>query len=178
MHSSQAFAVGSLVRRFAFEGSDDALQSIPWAVKRKLDLAAVRLPPESWRALPWHERLALCEIPAESDDEIASFRMVLEGFSRGRGVSTQPVPPIVLPPWRSKDVPVTLTRRLAALRIAVMHARWQALDDLERYALCRLAEKRDASRLFAALAELGLLGPAPRERAEVLSPAGGAPGEY
>ena len=160
------------VRRFAFEGRDDALGSIPWAVKRKLELAAVRLTPESWRALPWHERLALCELPAETDNEIAAYRTVLEGFAQRTGVTTQALPPVVLPPWRNTEVPVTLSRRLASLRIPVLRARWRMLDDLERFALCRLADKRDASRLIAALAELGLLGPAPREIDGVASPAG------
>lgn len=163
MHSRLAVPVDILVRRFAFEGRDDALLATPWAVRRKLDLSAVRLPVESWRALPWHERLALCELPAETDDEISAFRTVLEGFARRTGVPTQPLPPMILPPWRETEIPPVLARRLTSLRLPVQTAVWSHLDDFERFALCKLAEKRDASRLVAALAEFGMIGPAPRE---------------
>lgn len=136
----------------------------PWAVRRKLDLSAVRLPVESWRALPWHERLALCELPAETDDEISAFRTVLEGFARRSGVPTLALPPVIAPPWRDVVIPPVLARRLMTIRVPLQPAVWSGLDDSERYALCKLAEKRDVSRLLAALAEFGMIGPSPHER--------------
>ena len=165
MHPRPAVPFGIHVRRFAFEGRDDALLATPWAVRRKLDLSAVRLPVDSWRALPWHERLALCELPAETDDEISAFRTVLEGFARRTGVPTLALPPVIAPPWRDVVIPPVLARRLMTIRAPVQTAVWTGLDDLERFALCKLAEKRDVSRLLAALAEFGMIGPAPREQA-------------
>src|SRR5260370_24490197 len=75
-----------MYRRFAFEGDIHAsLDCVPLAVRRKLDLAMLKISLEGWQRLRFAERLALCHLPVDSNEEIQVYREVMQAFCE-RGV--------------------------------------------------------------------------------------------
>jgi hypothetical protein len=136
----------------------DALDLVPMAVRRLLDLAEVKLSLEGWQALPLDERRAL------RDAEPAAFPALLRACAARAGVTLTPLPlPEGGPPWRSAAAPEAVRARLAALGVTLDAEAWGALDDEARYVLAKLAEKkREPERFAAAARELGIgLIPAP-----------------
>src|SRR5271170_7230074 len=138
-------------RIFSFERELYAtLDLIPLTVRRKLDLAGVKLSLAGWQALPIADRRALADATVDDGASVASFAAMLRAGALRAGASLEPLPPAGAPPWRSPTVPVTLRAQLD-------DATWAGLDDEARYTLLTLSEKRrDPERLGAALVELGL----------------------
>src|SRR5207248_8286849 len=78
--------------RFAFEGDvHETLATIPLAVRRKLDLAGLKLSLAGWTALSRAERLAVCHLPVESRADLEIYREALRGFAERAG---HPVVPL------------------------------------------------------------------------------------
>jgi hypothetical protein len=155
-----------MYKRFAFEGDIHAsLDCVPLTVRRKLDLAAIKISLDGWQALTREERLCLCHLPVDSDEELAVYREVLLGFCQRGGVTWKPLvdPAVDGRPWNAAALPADLRARAGALGASLDDARWSALDEESRYGLLKLTDpKRGPEKLAAALVELGLLaGPAP-----------------
>ena len=143
---------------FSFDrDAHEALDLLPFAVRRRLDLAGVKLSLQGWQALPLDDRRALRDARVETDAEVAVFAARLQTAAARHQISLSPLPDLpATPPWRSTAVPAPLRARIEALGAALDDETWAALDDEDRYALFRLAEKkRDPGRLEAALRELG-----------------------
>ncbi len=149
-----------MYRRFAFEGAvHETLETVPLAVRRKLDLAGIRISLFGWRALPWEDRLSLCHLPVDTAEDVAVYREVLMRFTARTGI---PVDPLHGAPSnrRAWSLPEVLSRLEARLGAEEAHGfdrrRLASLSDEERYALFKLADPaRDPARLRTALLELG-----------------------
>ena len=150
-------------RIFSFERElRDTLELVPLTVRRKLDLAELKLSLEGWKALPLEDRRALCDAVVERDP--TAFAAVLVACAGRAGARLEPRSlPDGGPPWRSAEVPGPVRARLAELGTALDPPAWGALDDEARYVLLKLAEKqRDPERFASASGELGIgLIPAP-----------------
>lgn len=145
-------------RVFAFEGDNtQTLEWIPLDVRRRLDLAGVRLSLAGWQALPMQERVRFCEAPVDAPGDVAAYRAaVLAAAPAGSAVPIEPIP-FDARPWT--DAVDRVVERARALGVAVDPARWASLDDAARYALHRLSDpKKTEEKLRAALVELGLAG--------------------
>jgi hypothetical protein len=139
--------------RFAFEGDvHETLATIPLAVRRKLDLAGLKLSLAGWTALSRAERLAVCHLPVDSGADLEIYREALRGFAERAG---QPVLPLEGGPvdpasWAAASVPPEIAAR-------VSEKDWARLSEEARYALVKLAgPRRGPEKLALALAELGL----------------------
>jgi hypothetical protein len=121
--------------RFSFE--DESLEFMPLDVRRKLDLAGVKLSLAEWQRLSLDQRREL----VDADDALAVLAMVpdVERF-------------VPVSPWRSEEALLAIEEAARALSIALDR---KALDDRGRYALHYLAT-RDEARFRAAIAELGV----------------------
>src|SRR4051812_23007179 len=126
--------------RFAFEGDvHETLQTIPLAVRRKLDLSGFKLSLAGWTALSRAERLAVCHLPVDSAADLEVYREALRGFAERAG---HPVTPLESGPldangWGPEVVPADVGERVGAKE-------WAALSDEARYVLVKLADpKRD-----------------------------------
>jgi hypothetical protein len=155
-----------MYKRFDFEGDIHAsLSCVPLTVRRKLDLAGLKISLEGWQRLSREERLALCHLPVDADAEIEVYREVMRGFCQQRGVACKPLDDAMARTraWNSANVPAGLHERAADLGATLNDPAWGNLDEESRYALVKLADpKRTPEKLQAALVELGLLaGPAP-----------------
>jgi hypothetical protein len=138
--------------RFAYEGDvHETLATIPLAIRRKLDLAGLKLPLASWTAMTRAERLAVCHLPVDRGPDLEVYREALRGFAERAG---HPVLPLEGGPadpaaWGPGRVPDSLSSRLSAND-------WAGLSDEARYALVKLSEpRRGPEKLALALAELG-----------------------
>jgi hypothetical protein len=138
-----------LPRIFSFERELYAtLELMPLGVRRKLDLAGVKLSLAGWQALPLTDRRALAEAEVDDEAQVAAFARALREAADRAGARLDPLPPAPCP-WRAPSVPPELQARLDG-------EAWAALDDEARYALLHLARGPHEERLRAALVELGL----------------------
>jgi hypothetical protein len=147
-----------MIRRFKFEDEvHHSLACVPMAVRRKLDRVAVKVSLEQWQALAQHERLAICHLPTESDEERGVLRIFLEETVRARsGAATKALSEDVR---RSAEPPVAPPERLVenalTAGITLSQAVWERLDADERYALIKLGGGAEQSHNFVtALREL------------------------
>jgi hypothetical protein len=145
-------------RVFSFERELYAtLDLMPLTVRRKLDLAGLKLPLAGWQALPLDERRALALVAVEDEASVAAFAATLREVAARAGARLDPLPPAE-PPWRTREVPARVREALGGtLDDALDDATWAGLDDEARFALVHLAGKRrEPAQLRAALVELGL----------------------
>ncbi len=131
-----------------------ALDLMPFTIRRKLDLAGLKLSLVGWQSLPLSDRRALADAEVDDDASVRSFAAALQAAAGHAGAKLQPLPPPGLAPWRSPAVPAAVRDGLLALGATLADADWAALDDEARYALLKLAGKHP-ERLRAALVELG-----------------------
>ncbi|MEZ4406029.1 MAG: nitrate reductase associated protein [Polyangiales bacterium] len=150
-----------MYKRFAFEGDVHAsLECVPLTVRRKLDLAGLKISLVGWQTLTRAERLALCHLPVDEDDEVEVYREVYRSFADRAGVPLKPLPDAGMStrPWLAAAPPEAVRARVALLGCEVDLDRWPALDEESRYALLKLSDpKKDVWKLRAALGELGML---------------------
>jgi len=149
---------------FGFEADFTAdLRCIPMAVRRKLDLAGVKLKLQHWSELGEAER---GELLAWADDAgaIAALREHL--LARTTSLSAGQAKLLPLPsgePWQqSEELPDVLATSCAQLGLGVRAGGWAELTELQRFALVKLSHPGHEHRnLPRALAEFGLVaGPA------------------
>ncbi len=143
-------------RVFAFEGEEsERLEWIPLDVRRRLDLAGVRLSLAGWQAMPLHARARLCEAPVDRETDVAAYAEAVRAAAPAEAVTPIAKVPFDQRPWT--DAGPRVAERARALGVDVDLARWAELDDAARYALHRLSDpKKSEAKLRAALAELGL----------------------
>jgi hypothetical protein len=156
-----------MYKRFAFEGDiHDSLECVPLSVRRKLDLAALKISLEGWRSLTRSERLALCHLPVDTPEDLAVYREVLRGVCERAGVAIKDLddPDAAAQAWNAPGVPSAVAARLGDLHVGLGDAAWRSLDEETRYALLKVVHpKRNPLKIVALLVELGLLaGPAPQ----------------
>jgi hypothetical protein len=145
------------MRRFQFEADIyETLNCVPMAVRRKLDRIGLKVGLDQWQALSRAERLAVCYLPAESQDESNVLREVLIEATKARFGS---MPKDVSEEARREASPPPLAPPLLVLRSQELgydlsEDIWQNLDDDERYALTKLGNgKTPSHNLQMALAE-------------------------
>ncbi|AUX26227.1 hypothetical protein SOCEGT47_067880 [Sorangium cellulosum] len=149
-----------MYKRFAIEGDvHGSLDLVPLAVRRKLDLAGLKLSLAGWQALSRAERLALCQLPVDTDEDIAVYAEVLRGFAARAGVALSPLAgaPVRRADWDLAGVRARLSARLGPGGAPDDDALGRLTEE-ERYAIYKLADPaRGPEKLRALLGELGLL---------------------
>ncbi len=147
-----------MIRRFNFEDEvHHSLACVPMAVRRKLDRVGVKVSLEQWQALTHYERLAICHLPTDSDEERETVRTFVEESVKARaGTATKPLSDEVK---RSAEPPaappVRLIENAQAAGFTLNQPVWDRLDADARYALIKLGAGAEQSHNFpAALREL------------------------
>lgn len=147
-------------RCFGFEADFTVdLRCIPMAVRRKLDLAGIKLKLQHWGELAETERADLLAWP----DDPAAIDALREHLLL-RTADLPPGPAAELPradrePWQlGQEPPAALLASCTQLGLALRPGGWQELDELQRFALVKLSHPGHEHRnLPRALAEFGLL---------------------
>jgi hypothetical protein len=126
---------------------------IPYCVRMKLDLVAMKIGLDAWQAMTLEVRRRLIAAPIDSDRDRAAFTAILERA----GASAEPVTGAKLAAvavWRDGASPSDdAAALLETLRTTDL---WPRLDMFGRYLVCAFARKNDRDGLVAALAELGV----------------------
>jgi len=119
-----------MYKQFAFEGDiHQKLDCVPLCVRRKLDLAQLKVSLQGWQALPRAERLALCHLPVESNEEVAVYREVLADFCARAAVPLAPLQDAdaAARAWNAREIPAALAARLQGLGVKLELDAWRAL---------------------------------------------------
>ncbi len=142
-----------MFRHFDFEKDlYKTLEFVPLSVRRKLDLAGVKLHLNEWQALSRVERLVICHFPVGSPEE----RDVLAAFLR-EAVKTRAGTELATMKPAAHDaapdaghVPPDVAQLIAELMLP--EKRWSLLDPDERFALAKLA-RGGADKFMSAWSE-------------------------
>ncbi len=131
------------------------------AVRRKLDLAGVKLKLQHWSELGTSER---SDLLAWSDDPAAIEALrqhLLERTTSLSAGSAKQLPRASGETWQQGErCPEVLTASCAQLGLAMATGGWANLDELQRFALVKLSHPGHEHRNLArALTEFGLLAP-------------------
>ncbi len=132
------------------------------AVRRKLDLAGVKLKLQHWSELAESERGELLSWP---DDPAAIEALRVHLLTRTASLSAGPARELPRPgghePWQQAgQLPEVLAASCTQLGLELCSGGWAALNELQRFALVKLSHPGHEHRnLPRALAEFGLLEP-------------------
>ena len=145
---------------FNFEADFTAdLRCIPMAVRRKLDLAGIKLKLQHWSELDVAER---AELLAWADDAAAIEALRHHLMTRSAALSAGQAKDLPRPdaePWQqAEQLPDVLAASCAQLGLELPSGGWAELTELQRFALVKLSHPGHEHRnLPRALAEFGLL---------------------
>jgi hypothetical protein len=145
---------------FGFEADFVAdLRCLPMAVRRKLDLAGVKLGLQQWNALSAPERSRLLAWADDPSGIEELRRWLLARTAELPGGPARTMPAAAETSWQRGDTPPDeLMRSCAELGLSWCPERWPVLDELQRFALVKLSHPGHEHRnLPRALAEFGLL---------------------
>jgi cyclic pyranopterin phosphate synthase len=133
------------VKLYSFDGVDAALDLVPLAARRALDVAGLKVSLEIWRALPLAARRALVEAGAAQrvDSQQVSALLPVDQATRIEPAA-EPSP---------NGIPSELSAAFGPSR-PISAALWQALSPLDRYALLKVAGRGKPERIKAAYAEI------------------------
>ncbi|MFM7087473.1 MAG: nitrate reductase associated protein [Cyanobium sp.] len=145
---------------FGFEADFSAdLRCIPMAVRRKLDLAGVKLKLVHWHGLSDQERQQLLAWSDQPDALLALRHWLLERSATLPQGPARPLEPASGLPWQQEgEVPELLLQSCRQLGLELRQGGWSQLDELQRFALLKLSHPGHEHRnLPLALAEFDLL---------------------
>ncbi len=142
--------------RFEFEDAFyPTLDRVPFHVRMKLDVAGVRVSLDTWRAFSLEERLALCHLPADLDEEKGVFAAFVAALASSRaGVAAEHCPALDPGAWAAAAVPESVAVRSEGEGVAVTVSEWGRWAGHERYALYKTALSKDPELFQQALREM------------------------
>ena len=129
---------------------------IPLCLRRKLDMAGIKLRLRHWLALTVHQRQDLVDWPDDAGALAALAERILTLTDRMDEGAAPRIPPVQGEPWQQDGVlPEHLRDEAAKAGHRLDGGRWGELAELERFALCKLARPgHDHHNLEAALSEI------------------------
>jgi len=142
-----------VIRHFKFEHEIyETLDLVPMAVRRKLDHIGIKIGLEQWRALSRGERLVVCHLPVNLEEECEAMRVFLrEAVKRVTGAEPQMLPEaeraVADPPDQR---PILLIERAQAVGFVLDDTSWSKLDADARYALMKMGTGKTVSPNFTA----------------------------
>jgi molybdenum cofactor biosynthesis protein MoaC len=144
---------------YAFERIDASLELLPFAARRALDHAGLKVSLASWKAMPLRAREQLAALGADATVDVAGVRRAL---SRAEAATEAIAPKHDPDPL---EVPPELVR---AMGYDIGVPTWRALSPLDRYVLQKVSAKPRGDRVTQAYNEIVLVpepqpGSRPRE---------------
>ncbi|HYA28731.1 MAG TPA: nitrate reductase associated protein [Acidobacteriota bacterium] len=126
-----------------------ALSRLPLDVRRKLDIAGIKLALKDWLAFSFEERMVLCHLPCDGDEESQVFINYLDFLSRKyRGAPIESIERLDAARWSPAALPQAVGERSAALNLPVALEQWRCWESHERYALYKTAVSKNQPEAF------------------------------
>ena len=145
---------------FGFEAEFTAdLRCIPMAVRRKLDLAGVKLKLVHWNGLTVAERQRLLAWP-DGTAAVAELRLwLLERTAQQAAGVARTLPIACQESWQQQQqTPPAVHQACSDQGVLLGDAAWAGLNELQRFALVKLSQSGHEHRnLPLALAEFGVI---------------------
>lgn len=144
--------------RFAYESEFYAtLSRVPMSVRMKMDLTGVKISLDDWLAFSFEERMVLCHLPVDTEEEKQVFISYLDFLSRGYcGGPMDLTQALDSSLWNDlSQVPPAVAEKSTLKGRGVAREEWTRWKFHERYAVYKTAiAKRDTEAFFALLSEL------------------------
>ena len=132
------------MKLYSFDGVDAALDLLPLAARRALDVAGLKVSLEVWRALPLESRQVITQEGSAPTVDTERVESTLGAVQISR-IERSLEPSIT-------SVPRELVSALGVRPIS--QALWNALSPLDRFALVKVASRGKPERLDAAYSEI------------------------
>jgi hypothetical protein len=117
-----------------------SLNRLPLDVRRKLDIAGIKISLKDWLVFGIEERMVLCHMPCDNDEERLVFASFMDFLARKYfGKPTQKIEPLDPAFWTDLTVPDAVAQRSTALRQVVTASEWRHWPAHHRYALYKSA---------------------------------------
>jgi len=146
--------------RFEEDFMEDGIRCIPMIVRFKLDACGIKLKLTEWSRFNVTERECLASLPCTSPTDVAHYRRYLEQCIIHR-TGNQPthLGTAAEPLWTMlSQVPQCIFDKFKELDTAINLGQWQALSELQRFALLKLTRPGHENRNFPIAArEFGLM---------------------
>lgn len=129
---------------------------IPLCLRRKLDLAGVKMRLNHWLALDQDQRGELVAWPDDAEGLVAMAGRIRHLTASMPDGEARSLPVAREEPWQAGGaLPAEIAASAVGLGVQIRQEDWNALTELERFALCKLARPgHDHHNLPAALAEI------------------------
>lgn len=145
-----------------FKFEDDfvsSLRCIPMVVRYKLDTCGVKLKLAHWNQFPLSIRQQLVEQPAETEEDITTYRNLLRDLANQyTDIPLKDLPIDSNPPWLDVDqVPDAVNDKAAEINLKISQEQWEELTSLQRFALIKLSRSsHENANFFPAMKEFNL----------------------
>ncbi len=143
--------------QFGFERELYATMScLPLAAKYRLDVIGIKISIKQWHALTMEERRAICEMPADNEDErrvMSEFvcRLIAQRCGEHPSFLSNEQRATAL---QTAYLPRAVEQQAGSLGYELDAERWKMLDGDQRYALLKFAgDDRRRTKFAAALRE-------------------------
>lgn len=125
------------------------LTRLPLDVRRKLDVAGIKISLKDWLGFSLEERLVLCHLPCDQDDERRVFTAYLD-FLAGKylGKPSEKTEPMDSARWSALAVPGEVAQKSGALGQAVTANEWRGWPSHHRYGLYKSAVSKSQPEAF------------------------------
>ncbi|NET38639.1 MAG: nitrate reductase maturation protein NarM [Cyanothece sp. SIO1E1] len=136
---------------FEFEADFVAsLRCIPMQIRFKLDTCGVKLKLSHWHQFSQVERQTLIEHPCTTEDELQSYRDLLQKLvidHTGHPAGELPIDD--LPAWlEAATIPIEVQAKAEAMGVAIAPVQWATLTPLQRFALIKLSRPSHENKNF------------------------------
>ena len=139
-----------MFHRYQYEAEFySSLSRLPLDLRRKLDITGIKLSLKDWLEFSFEERMVLCHLPCEADEETQAFTNYLDFLSRK--YTRAPIERIAALDsalWDASAVPQVVWQKSTALNHAVTLDHWRRWPAHDRYALYKTAVSKSQPEAF------------------------------
>ncbi len=150
------------IEYFNFEEDfvEENVRCIPMIVRFNMDAACIKLKLSEWSKFSIDERVILATKPCSTTDEQQLYHNYLTALIyKYTNEQATPLAPITNPEWAQlTTIPTLLLDKAAESQVVLTVEKWQALTNLQRFALLKLCRPGHENKNFPkAVKEFGLL---------------------
>lgn len=126
-----------------------SLSRLPLDLRRKLDVAGIKISLKDWLAISLEERTVLCHLPCDSAEEQRVFTEYID-FLAGKylGNTSEKTEPMDSALWSEANVPAPVVQKSSALEAMVTANEWRCWQSYHRYALYKSAVSKSQPEAF------------------------------